>query len=481
MRIVPLIPGNRGGKDKKQDGLPEQTGVLLAGSGSASSQNLRNISLIIGREYKSRVEKRSFKIGTLLMAVLIVVALFVPIIIEYFTTNAQAKVTVVNQNGAVAGMDITRYFDQRLNLTINSTGQTINVSTSQKKQFQVAAASPAEIDSLRQQVKDGKLDLLVVINRDANGKLIFSYYENVSGNRTNNNLSQVQAAATELNFLDKLSQVGVSQAQLNSLFEPPQAQVINTQQQTQGRSEAETIAAYILAMGGIILIFGSILQYGTMVAQGAVEEKSNRVMEIMVNAATPFQLMMGKIIGIGLAGCTQMGIMVLAGIGAFLGQGPVRSLVFGTTNGESQLDIGSISLVLLGLIILYFVLGFLLYATLFAAMGSLISRQEEVQTAIAPLTYLFLAGYLAAIFALNAPDSSWVIILSYIPFFTPVLMLARVANTMPAWWEIIITTLIMVGSVLLFTWLAARIYRAGVLMYGQKPKFSRLFKLVVAR
>jgi ABC-2 type transport system permease protein len=136
---------------------------------------------------------------------------------------------------------------------------------------------------------------------------------------------------------------------------------------------------------------------------------------------------------------------------------------------------------LLGMVVVYFVLGFLFYATLFAAVGSLVSRQEDVQAALAPLTFIFMAGYFVSIFSLNAGDAAWVKVISYIPFFTPTVMLSRLGNSTLSWWEIPLSIVIMLVAIVIFTWLASRIYRAGVLMYGQKPNFGRMIKLAFSK
>jgi ABC-2 type transport system permease protein len=136
---------------------------------------------------------------------------------------------------------------------------------------------------------------------------------------------------------------------------------------------------------------------------------------------------------------------------------------------------------MLGLLVLYFVLGFLLYAALYAAAGALVSRQEEVANSTGPLTFLVMAGYLISFYASLNPSADWVIPVSYIPFFTPMMMLAREGVTPLPWWEITISTVVMIVAIFVCTWGAARIYRIGILMYGQKPGFSAFFQYMRSR
>lgn len=451
--------------------------LVLSRSSQANGHAVPNISLIIGREYKARVQRRGYIIGTIMLVVMVILVAFVPTLIEYLSSNAQTKIVVVaNTTETIGGQTVVKYFDTLLNVNYDDQGQ-IKASNS-KPEFEVKSGGSAELDVLRQQVRDGKLDVLLVVERQVSGDLSFNYYSNEGTTSNPNRVNRIRAIASQLSFSDKLARLGVSQSQLTALYEQPQFKATTNQEERNGTSPEESIAAYVVAMAGIILIFTTIINYGATVAQGVVEEKSNRVMEIMINAATPFQMMMGKIIGIGLAGFTQVGLMCVVGIVAFQAQGPIKTLIMGSNTGGTSVDISGLSLGLLVLLVIYFVLGFLLYATLYAAIGSLLSRQEDVQSAMTPLTFVFLGGYFAAIFGLQAPDSLWVTILSYVPFFTPMLMLVRAGLANLAWWEVPVSVVLMVIAVLVFTWLAARIYRAGVLMYGQKPRFGRLWKLL---
>lgn len=240
------------------------------------------------------------------------------------------------------------------------------------------------------------------------------------------------------------------------------------------------VAGYILVYAGIILISLSVFLYGNMVALGVAEEKGGRIMEILINAATPFQLMAGKVLGIGAAGLTQMACLVVVTIGALFLQAPLSAALFGSAGGGLSLDIAGVSITPLLLLLLYFLLGFLLYATLFAAVGALVRRQDEAQSAATPITMLFMVGYLVSYAAIFIADAPWVKVMSYIPFWTPTLMLVRVEMGTVAWWEIAISVVLMVTTIFVCTLIAARIYRFGVLMYGQKPGLRQLVKTLRA-
>ncbi len=453
----------------------------ISTGGAAHQQTLRNIGLITGYEFRKRIRQRSFILSTILMLVLVVLGACVPTVIQYFTatSSSQTKMVVVNNANTIATMSddaLSSYINTALN---GATAQAGSTTTSGSAPYSIRIAPAGELSSLQKQVKDGSLSILLVLNRAASGDLGFTYYTNANSSSLSGDphLSQVQALAGQLNVLDKASRLGFTPTQTASMFAQPAFSVVNTGQGQNSRSVADTVTGYILAYVGVLLIFMSVYLYGYGVAAGVAEEKSSRIMEILVNAATPFQLMVGKVLGIGAAGLSQMAAFVVVGIGALLLQTPLKALLFGSTAGGLNLDITGASVTLLLLLLVYFLLGFLLYATLFAAVGALVKRQEELQNVIQPVMWLFTIGYLVSFFGIYSPDATWVKVISYIPFWTPTTMLMRIGTGAVAWWEVALTIGLMLLAIYLCAVISARIYRFGVLMYGQKPGLRQLFKL----
>jgi ABC-2 type transport system permease protein len=173
-----------------------------------------------------------------------------------------------------------------------------------------------------------------------------------------------------------------------------------------------------------------------------------------------------------------MACFVAVGIGALLLQLPLQALLLGSNSGVLNLSITGASITLLLLLLVYFVLGFLLYATLYAAMGALVKRQDEVQNAVQPLIWLLAVGYIASFFGIYSPDAAWMRAISYVPFWTPTTMLVRIAAGGVAPWEIAFTVVLMIVTIIVCTLIAGRIYRVGVLMYGQRPGLGQLMKLI---
>jgi ABC-2 type transport system permease protein len=444
---------------------------------AARGSNGRNIRLIIGREYKARVRRRAFVISSVVMVVLVIVASFVPTMIQYFSSNSRTKVAVINNAGQVAGQDLVTYLNATLNLSVNGNGVS---APTQNGDYEVRKSPPNEADTLRKQVKDGELDGLLIVSRQASGELSYDYYS--KGSVDGLSTARIRQALTVLSINDRLARSGLPQNQVATVFNPPDIKATSaSQEKAGGKTDEEQAASYLLSFFLVVVLFMTIYGYGVAVAQGAAEEKSNRVMEIMVSAATPFQLMMGKIIGIGLAGFTQVSIIATTGVLAFLAQNPIKEALLGNKTGGIQVDVTKISLTALLFFLIFYVLGFTLFASLYAAVGSLVSRQEDVQVALTPLSIINTAGYMVAVFGLQAIDATWVTVLSYVPFFTPFLMFGRLALGAASWWEGLIAVGVLLVSTVILTWLSSRVYRAGVLLYGRKLSTGQILKLMWAR
>lgn len=463
-------------KPEEQPPDPKRQAVAVRSGGAAAQQTLRNVRLIIGREYKNRITQRSFIIATIILLALVVIAAFIPTIIQFITsrtsTPSQTHIVVVNNAGAVAGMDESA-LAALISTTLNGkqTGDnTAYAITSQP------GASEASVADLRRQVNDGKLDILLEMSRASDQRLQFTYVTNQS-ETSDGNLSAIQTLALELTFFDTAHRLGLTPAQVRSLSAPPDLTVSRLLPQNV-RPDNQLAAGYILSFAGAYLLFYAIMTYSVAVANGVVEEKSSRVMELLLNAATPWQLLVGKIIGIGVAGLTQMVSLVVVGIGAILLQGPIQAALFGGNGGGFIAYLSGVSIPFLLLFLVYFVLAFFLYSALFAGLAALVKRQDEVQSVIQIPLFLLVAGMFLVYIVALTPPGPLTTALSYVPFWTPMLMLVRLGLGMATWWEVIITIALMMVAIVVCAWFAARLYRYGVLMYGQKPGLRQLVGLM---
>ncbi len=462
--------------DKQPMNSPEQAPadqqhsmVAVPAGGAATQDTLRNIRLIIGREYATRVKARSFIITTIILLVIVFLASFIPTIVQLFTTRpaTTAQVVVVNEAGPIAGMDETA-------LVSYISGDLNGTTPSSQPAFAISSQQQTSLESLQQQVKQGKLDILLVLERLSDQSLHLTYDTNASATN-DSNLPQIQTLADLLGFLDTAHRLGLTQAQTSSLLTPTAVTVMYSQGTP---STSASIAGTILGVAGAFLIFVIVGLYANTVATGVAEEKSSRIMEILVTAATPFQLMSGKIVGIGSACLTQMGAVVTVAIGGVLLQTPLQNALFGARAGGFSQYLAGVSIPFYLLLLVYVVLAFFLYSPLYAGLGALVKRQDEVQNATMAATTLLISSWLLIYLSISTPDAAWTRVISYIPFFTPWVMLVRLGLGTVAWWEIVVTIVLMLLTIFASIWVAARLYRLGVLLYGQRPGLTSLVKLV---
>lgn len=287
--------------------------------------------------------------------------------------------------------------------------------------------------------------------------------------------SSLTAALQQIKTNRVIKDVGLTDDQMKQLFTPVS---LDTQKVSftdeKGKTEEEQGMAIALTYVMIILLFMAVMISGQLIATEITAEKSSRVMEIIVTSVSPLKQMWGKILGTFFVAMLQL--MILIG-----------ALVINLTmpqNKESLdkfgIDLSSLDLTLVIYAVFFYLAGFFLYATLFAAVGSIVSRTEDLGQAILPITMLTLVGFYIAMFGLNSPDSTLIVVCQYIPFFSPFLMFLRIGLTEPAWWEIALSVGILFASILAIGWLSAKIYRVGVLMYGKRPSIKEIVKAMKA-
>ena len=424
------------------------------------------IRLIIRREYWARVRQRTFFVITALMAVAFVVLACAPTIVEAIRNGRENTTTiaVVDTANPAATPDEVARLDQLLRA--DGTGDaTLTVRS---------ASGP--VPALRDQVNAGDYQGLLTLGRNPAGDLIFEYATK-DGTR-DATATRIQQVTSLLAVQDRLTRAGVDPARQAQIFAPPTFAVSATKAASAGsQSDTEKTTSRSLAYVLDILLYTTIIVYGMWIAGGVVEEKSNRVMEIMINAATPTQLMAGKILGIGAAALTQYLCITIPGAIALASQGRIAQALLGTRSGAAALDLTGISVTAVVAFLGFFVLGFLLYAGLYASAGSLVSRQEEVQQIAAPMQVAMIGSFFAALFTLGKPDAPLARVLSFVPFTSPLVMLTRVLVGSPAPWEVALSVIILIVSIVLSILLAARIYRVGVLLYGARPTLRSVWKL----
>lgn len=409
------------------------------------------------REFRLRIDSRIFKVVTLILALVGLGLALLPVGISALGLDQPSSVSVYAaspdaEDGAaalVATLDGMEQITLEAELTTDEAGE-------------------------RAAVEAGDRDGLVTVERTAAGELTFDLY--TAEGPTSGIVLGVTAATNQVAIGDRLVRAGVDPSQVGEIFAPTDFDV--TPVDPDALTEDELLGPrYILATALVILMFMAIITYGQWVATSVAEEKSSRVMELLISAATPRQLLLGKVMGAGGAGLVQYIAVVVAALGGLLLQGTISRLVLGENAGE-PIELQGLNLGVLLVVGLFFLGGFGLYATLYAALGSTANRQEDVQNIVGPMVLIGVAGYLISFAALNAPDADWVRVLSFVPFFSPYLIPTRMVLGQIEPWEIALAFGLLIIGALIALWVAARIYSAGVLLYGQKAGLRSVWKAV---
>ncbi|QHA90481.1 ABC transporter permease [Bacillus sp. N1-1] len=263
---------------------------------------------------------------------------------------------------------------------------------------------------------------------------------------------------------------GVTPEQLNQIDQPVQFEKVALEKGAKTEEELNQARVFVYVL--LFVIYFSVIFYGNMVAVEVATEKSSRVMEILISSVSPVKQMFGKILGIALLGLTQYAIIIASGY-LFM---QMQEEELTETGFLSFLDFGNLSTSLIVYAIVFFILGYLLYATILAMVGSLVSRAEEVQQMIMPIQLLIIIAFFIAMFGLSTPSSTFVTISSYIPFFSPVVMFLRVGMLSIPFWEVALSLTLLVGAIVLFGIMGAKVYRGGVLMYGKSSSLKDIGK-----
>ncbi|SDN12601.1 ABC transporter permease [Bacillus sp. OK048] len=278
-----------------------------------------------------------------------------------------------------------------------------------------------------------------------------------------------QTALQQIKTMLAASQINLTQAQLQQLYEPVSFEKIALEQNAKTEEELNQARGLVYVL--LFIIYFAVIMYANMIAMEVATEKSSRVMEILISSVSPIKQMFAKILGIGLLSLTQLA--VLLSVGYFSIKRNLSSLEGGFFDA---FGFGNIPLSTIAYAVIFFILGYFLYATLAAFLGSLVSRIEDVQQMITPMTLLVVAGFMIAMFGLNTPDSPFIVITSYIPFFTPMIMFLRVGMLTIPVWEALLGIIILLGTIAFLAIFGARVYRGGVLMYGKSNSFKDIKK-----
>ena len=432
---------------------------------------MNKIGLIIKREYVTRVRKRSFLILTFLAPIFMAAIYIIPIMLALHSSNEHLRVAVVDES---------HWFEERFHDTKEHT-------------FVLMPSQP--IDSVKELVKSGVFDMALYVpptqlNIPSNA-IVYSIRQVPM--EVESYISGVMQKEIEE---QKLMAQGVDPEIVSAAKTNVNLQIMRMDEKG-NEKETFTKVQFALGIGLAMLVYMFIIFFGGQVMQGVSEEKTNRIIEVIVSSVKPFQLMMGKIIGVSLVALTQFVMWILLtgalylGFSAYMGLSNPDILSQGTvmaqeitandiTNNEGvqnilqivhSIDFGTIICCFLA----FFILGHLLYATLYAAVGSLVDNNTDSQQFTLPITVPLIVAIITSFYIVNNPDGNLSVWLSMIPFTSPISMMVRIPFGVPIW-QIVLSIVLLAGTFVLMTWIAAKIYRTGILMYGKKLSYKEIFK-----
>lgn len=402
---------------------------------------------VLFHTYISKCRSKSFIITTVVMAILLI-----------GVTNLQGIINLFNSDepDSVAVLDETGEWYEPLAIHVKHMTDDIDLIHYTKAEEQA-----------KQDVQSGKMTGYLLLTKNDAGLPQATYKaREVSEQEV---IGVLEEALQQVKVVAATEQLGIDAEQVESIYSPVS---FDTVALDKGAKTAEDLnhartLVYIL----VILIFFSVMMYGSMIAMEVATEKSSRVMEILISSVSPVKQMFGKIFGIALLGLTQLVVLFVVG---FLSLRTVTTPNVPSDAAFSFLSLEAISPSMIVYATLFFILGYLLYATLFAMLGSLVTRVEETQQIIMPVTFLMLAGFYIAIFGLAAPNTTFITATSFIPFFTPMIMFLRIGLVDVPFWQVALSVATLIVTIVVFVLIGTRVYRGGVLMYGKSSSWKNI-------
>lgn len=428
---------------------------------------MNKTSLVIGREYLSRVRKKSFLLTTLLVP-LIIIGFYAAIIA--ITIKGGGK-----EDQKIAVIDEAGIFSDSL--------------LQQQKGINFIPVKNETEQSFTPKYKQEGYNAFLYIpsfNIDSNGRFVLHSTSSMSLSAT----GRIERIINQAIEDKRLAAQGIDVQRYKSI--EADVSIENTIDSKEGGKRSVAGVAYAVSFACGILIYMMMIIYGTQVMRGVTEEKTNRIAEVVISSVKPFQLMMGKIIGIGAVGLTQFAIWgillffmqmalpiffpdLLTQVQAGAPAGSEANMAATVMQGFSSLPLLKIGLSF----IFYFLAGYLTYASLFAAVGSVVSEdQQDAQQMVFPILMPIILGFVIMTQAINDPNSTLAVFFSIFPLTSPIVMMGRITYDIPMW-QLALSVVCLIACFLLLTWLTAKIYRTGILMYGKKPTWKEMFKWAI--
>lgn len=433
---------------------------------------MNHLPLIIKREYLNKVRNRSFVVMTFLSPIVMIVLVAVVAYLSQVNNDKKRSISILDETGVVGDV-----FENTENTTY-------------------VALQDIPFETAKELVKAQKAFGLLYIKKSTDTTKLVESVNFFSDESPSVSVISSLERRIEKRMSDiKLQNDGVDMAQIQA-----SKTTVNIDQETFGGEKTSKVDSYLkLAFGGAAgyLLFMFIIIYGNMIMRSVIEEKTSRIIEVIISSVKPIQLMMGKIIGTSLAGITQFVIWILLGgvllflVTAIFGidlaqiQSPQQEIINQAISNSNAQNVaqdiitGFVNLPIFNLCVaflFFFIGGYLLYSSLYAAIGAAVDNETDTQQFMMPIIMpLVLAVYVGVFTVIEDPHGTISTIFSFIPLTSPVVMLMRIPFGVPVWQQILSFALLVITFVCV-VWFAAKIYRVGILMYGKKPTYKELFK-----
>jgi len=417
------------------------------------------ILIILRREYLTRVRTKAFIISTILAPVFILALIGIPILLSFMETDRPNRIGVQDETGTLVGrfmeIDSTRY----------------------------QPLADEAIDTLRAMVLGGRIDGYILLNEShISGDADIEFLSGGKGG-----LSLMSDIRNDIRTVirdERLDRANVSDTVKEIMADRPS--VVSRKITETGDKTTDTLGMFIVGYVMCFIIYGAMFGYGAIIMRSVIEEKTSRIIEIITSSARPFELLMGKVLGVGAVGLTQFSIWavsssaIMAGAGLFMARdmSPMSTAGATAAAAEAPFVMPEIGMGLWVAFVFFFLMGYLIYSALFAAVGSAADNETDTQQLMLPITLPIIIPMMLIGPVSSDPNSTLAVVSSLIPFFTPMLMPLRIAMTDVPLWQLGSSVVLMAGTFTGLIWLSARIYRVGILMYGKKASFKEMAKWI---
>ncbi len=436
------------------------------------------IVTIAKREYLTRVKSKGFWIATLLLPIAMAALTILPSVIA-LKSRASQRLAIVDEAGGYGETLAKRLVEKEKEKEKTNPAEVaafdrqkkLEEETAQFKVELVPAAGDRAVQraELDRRVLAGEIDAWLWLSATGLAKNEVEYHaESVSNFLTQSRLSDVVSRVVGE---ARLRLAGIDAARVSELTQDVGLQTIRVL--AEGSRQEGGMAAFFLAYFLFFLLYMVVMLYGQQVMNGVLEEKSSRIVEVILASVRPIELMVGKLLGIGLAGLTQL-VVWLTTMVVLSAPAAVTALALASDGNL----LPQVTAPLLMHFLLNFLLGYALFATLYATIGAATNNVQEAQQFVGFLVVFQVAPMFFLIPVINDPDSTLSVVLSMIPLFSPLLMMLRIAVKMPPLWQLLTAYALTACFVCLLVWVCARIYRVGILMYGKKPTFQELWRWI---